>query len=220
MDFFTPEQDKQRAAGEGEVDEALPWALILGDSISIGYTPFVRQYIAGRWNVRRPSANCGDTLAGLRNLDAWLGGRRWNVIHFNWGLHDLCYRHPEAKLYGNRDKVHGRISVPLDQYEPNLRTLVQRLRSSADRLIWADTTVVPPGEAGRFEGDDLKYNAVARAIMKQEGIETNDLHTLTAGFGPELFTAPGDVHFTEQGYRILGRQVAERIAGYGIPAAL
>jgi len=69
-------------------------------------------------NVRRPPDNC--TNRGLRDLDAWLGDEAWDLIHFNWGLHDLCYRHPEATVYGNRDKVRGTISVPLEVYRKNI----------------------------------------------------------------------------------------------------
>jgi len=39
------------------------------------------------------------------------------VIHFNWGLWDLCYRNPLVKNQGNRDKVNGKLSVSLDDYE-------------------------------------------------------------------------------------------------------
>jgi lysophospholipase L1-like esterase len=213
MKFSTPGQEKTRAEGGFMFDDALPWVLILGDSISMGYTPFVREYLAGKWNIDRPRANCGDTLAGLKNIDQWLGDRRWDVIHFNWGLHDLCHRHPDSREQGNRDKVKGRVSVPLEQYGQNLRTLVARMRQLSDRLIWADTTIVPPGEPGRFDGDELKYNAVARELMASEGIETNDLHTLTAGFAPSSFIGPGDVHFTDEGSRIIARQVADAIDG-------
>ena len=99
--------------------------LILGDSISIGYTPLVIEALAGKANVSRPKANCGPTTRYLQSLDSWLAGpginhppnTQWDVIHFNAGLHDLCYRHPDAKGYGNRDKVNGTLSVTLEQYE-------------------------------------------------------------------------------------------------------
>lgn len=39
-------------------------------------------------------ANCGDTRSGIKNLDRWLGTNHWDVIHFNWGLWDLCCRTP------------------------------------------------------------------------------------------------------------------------------
>ena len=28
---------------------------------------------------------------GLEKLKSWLGKGKWDVIHFNWGLHDLKY---------------------------------------------------------------------------------------------------------------------------------
>ena len=102
---------KQKGAksrgGPVTIDPALPNVLILGDSISIGYTPGVREELKAKANVIRPNANCGDTTIGLANIDAWLGDGKWDVIHFNWGLWDLCYRHPESKEQGRRDKVNG-----------------------------------------------------------------------------------------------------------------
>jgi lysophospholipase L1-like esterase len=212
MEFYTPKQDLERHTPEVNTDnDKLPSVLLLGDSISQGYTPFVRDLLKGICKVERPRANCGDTRAGLQNLDTWLDGRHWNLIHFNWGLHDLCHRHPDSTLYGNRDKIKGPVSVTPDEYRKNLSILVTRLKQAADRLIWANTTKVPPDEAGRFEGDDARYNAIADAIMQTHGVATNDLYSLTSNFGPELFTAPGDVHFTEAGTKSIADQVARCI---------
>lgn len=75
---------------------SLPNVLILGDSISIGYTLEVRELLKGKANVFRPISpdgtkpvNCDGTTSGVRLIDAWLAGVKWSVIHFNWGLHDL-----------------------------------------------------------------------------------------------------------------------------------
>ena len=78
-------------------------------------------------------------------------------------------------------------------------------------MVWANTTFVPEGEPGRFVGDDVKYNAIAEKIMKDRGIVINDLHALSASFSPEMFTAPGDVHFKRAASNQLGKQVAEVI---------
>jgi len=78
-------------------------------------------------------------------------------------------------------------------------------------LIWAQTTVVPEGEAGRFVGDDRKYNEVAARIMNKYDIMIDDLYTLTEGFSPELFVGSGDVHYTKDGYRKIAAQVADKI---------
>lgn len=215
-DFYTPAEDVKGMRAAQDVQPSLPDVLIIGDSISIGYTPTVRRLLAGKANVHRPEANCGDTINGLRQLEKWLGETRWDVIHFNWGLHDLCYRHPESKDPGKRDKVRGTQSVPLDQYRENLEKLVIRLKQTGAELIWASTTVVPDKEIGRFPGDEIKYNAAAVEIMQRHGVTINDLHALTAAFPPELFaghgSGVGNVHFSrEKGSPRIGEQVSTYI---------
>jgi len=225
-EFYTPEQDKkalkQHAASSAAPSRGqrqpsasekpgLPNVLLIGDSISIGYTPAVTEALKGVANVQRAKGNCGDTNRGLASLKKWLGDTKWDVIHFNWGLHDLCHRHPDAKVYGSRDKVNGAIAVPLEQYEQNLELLVQQLKQTGATLIWASTTKVPEGEAGRKVGDDIRYNAVAEKIMKKHNIAINDLHALSVSFPPDLSTRAGDVHYTKAGSAKLADQVAERI---------
>ena len=210
-EFYTPEKDKASLTSIDEVQEGLPSLLIIGDSISQGYTIPVRKRLRGKWNVYRAKANCGNTAFGLQELDKWTGNQKWDLIHFNWGLHDLCYRHPDSQDYGNRDKVNGSISIPIEQYRENLEVLVKRLKEKAAQLIWASTTIVPPGEVGRYEGDDLKYNTVAEEIMHRHGVPVNDLHALTADFPVSHFVAEGDVHFTDNAYEVIAAQVVESI---------
>ncbi len=61
--------------------------LLIGDSISIGYTMPVRKLLEGKANVHRIPTNGGPTKNGIANIDNWLGTKKWDVIHFNW-------RHP------------------------------------------------------------------------------------------------------------------------------
>ena len=188
-----------------------PRILIIGDSISNGYTPHVVKALEGTAIVEHHPGNGGHTGRGLEMIDNWLGDKHWDVIHFNWGLHDLCYRNPAAKTHGNRDKIHGRLQTPLDQYKVNLERLVLRLQKTGASLIWANTTRVPEGEPGRFAGDEIRYNAVAARVMKQHGIAIHDLHTVSMSFGPEFFRNAGDVHYTPSGYVRLGGHVADAV---------
>ncbi len=211
-DFYTPGEDQRRLEKTCvPTDERLPRVLILGDSISIGYAPFVMQRLAGKANVEL-AANCGDTKRGLARLDEWLGDGQWDIIHFNFGLHDICYRHPESKVQGHRDKERGSIGVPLEQYEKNLGEIVRRFERLRAALIWASTTVVPEAEAGRFVGDEVKYNAAAEKIMKKHGVPINDLHSVSSKFDSGLFVKPGDVHFTKEGYEVLALHVNDAIS--------
>tara|TARA_B100001964_G_scaffold138298_1_gene152552 strand:+ start:1034 stop:1687 length:654 start_codon:yes stop_codon:yes gene_type:complete len=189
----------------------LPKALLIGDSISMGYTPHVVAALKGKVEVKHHRGNAQHTGTGLKMLDRWIGETEWDVIHFNWGLWDLCYRHPQSKVQGRRDKGRGTLTTSLEQYEKNLDQLAARLKKTKAKLIWAHTTTVPKGEAGRKVGDDDKYNEAAVRVMKKHGIEINDLNALTDSFSPELFTAPGNVHFKTEGSKKLGQAVAEKI---------
>ncbi len=211
-EFFTPEADKKKLVDKVEIDPNLPKVLILGDSISMGYTNMVRDGLKGKANVVRPKDNCGDTVIGLKKLDGWLGDKDWDVIHFNWGLWDLCYRNPALEKAGNRDKVNGKISVPIPDYEKNLDQLVTQLKATGATLIWASTTLVPEGESGRVVGDDKKYNEAAARVMQKHGVAINDLHALSVSFEPKLFVKPGDVHYTPAGSEKLAQQVVAKIS--------
>src|SRR3954465_5493214 len=57
----------------------LPRVLLIGDSISMGYTLPVREALAGKANVHRPPANCGPTSRGVEMIDSWLGDGRWGA---------------------------------------------------------------------------------------------------------------------------------------------
>lgn len=212
---FTPAEDVE-GSWAFKPDPALPNVLILGDSISLGYTRMVRAQLAGRANVFRAMRggrpdNCGDTRIGLARIESWLGTTKWDVIHFNWGLWDLCYRNPQSKTQGNRDKIGGTLSVPLADYERNLEQLVTRLERTGAKLIWATTTTVPANEAGRFAGDEERYNAAAARVMLRHGVRTDDLGALTKRFAGKYSKAEGDVHFTPDGYARLAGQVAAAI---------
>lgn len=190
----------------------LPKALLIGDSISLGYTPHVVAALKSKVEVKHHRGNAQHTGTGLNMLDRWIGETKWDVIHFNWGLWDLCYRHPQSKEQGRRDKKRGTLTTSLEQYEKNLDRLAGRLKKTKAKLIWAHTTTVPKGEAGRKVGDDDKYNEAAARVMKKHGIEINDLNALTDSFPAELFTAPGNVHFKTEGSKKLGQAVAEEIS--------
>ncbi|NNE94366.1 MAG: DUF1080 domain-containing protein [Verrucomicrobiales bacterium] len=194
-------------------DPDLPRVLLIGDSISIGYTVAAREALKGKANVHRVPGNAGHTGMGIAGLPKWLDEEngKWDVIHFNWGLWDLCYRNPESKTQGRRDKVNGKITHSVDEYVANLEKIVVELKKTGARLIFATTTPVPEEEAGRKVGDDKTYNAAAISVMKEHGIEINDLHAVMAGKMEKYGVKPGDVHFKPEGSELLGKMVAAAV---------
>jgi hypothetical protein len=185
----------------------LPRVLLLGDSISMGYTARVRELLAGKANVHRPAENCFDTANGLKKLDSWLGDGKWDVVHFNFGLHDNKYVDEKGTLVSvEQGKV---VSTP-EQYEKNLREFVRRLKKSAATLIIATTTPVPAKSNGRREGSEVAYNAALARVAKDTGIIVNDLHALVVNH-PDPQQLPNNVHFTDKGYEQLAQVVAAKI---------
>src|SRR5262249_11906385 len=110
-------------------DPKLPRVLLIGDSSSVGYTLPVRANLAGKANVHRANANCGPTIRGLESLQAWLGDGKWDVIHFNFGLHDVRYMDDTKKK-----------QVSPEDYEVNLTKIVEQLKKTGAKLIWCNTT--------------------------------------------------------------------------------
>ncbi len=182
-----------------EVD-GLPRMLIIGDSISIGYTLPVRKLLEGKANVHRIPTNGGPTKNGMTNIDKWIGTGKWDLIHFNWGLHDL-------KIMPD-----GKHQVEPDDYEKNLRALIAKMKATGAKLIWASTTPVPEGKLNppRNFGDVKSYNDIAAKVMKELDVPTDDLNAFIT---PELgnLQNPHDVHYKKEGYEFLAKQVAAEI---------
>lgn len=182
--------------------------LIIGDSISLGYFPTVKKELAAEAEVLHNPGNAQHTGTGLRMIDQWLGDQKYDVILFNWGLWDLCYRHPDSKVQGQRDKLNGEITYTVDRYEANMEKLVQRLKKTGAKLVFVTTTVIPPDEAGRFEGDEITYNNAAKNVMKKYGVELCDLHQYSVEVHKQYKLKDGDVHYVPEGYQKLGGYIA------------
>jgi acyl-CoA thioesterase-1 len=178
----------------------LPRVLLIGDSISMGYTIPVQKLLAGKANVRRIPTNGGPTINGIAHLKEWLGDSKWDVIHFNWGLHDIRYMPDNTR------------QVSPEDYEKNLRGLVATLKATGAKLIWCSTTPVSEGTTGpvRKDEDVLAYNAIAKKIMDENGIQIDDLYAFAL---PQLsaIQLPKNVHYNGDGYAKLAEQVVKTI---------
>ena len=196
-----------------EDNPQLPYVMLIGDSISEGYTTHVRHLLAEVANVYRPLklkkevVSVGPTTIGLMFLDKWLGDKKWDVIHFNWGLHDMKYVDEKGEMTSPEK---GKQQVPVEQYKKNLEELVKRLKKTGAILIFATTTPVPQGALARVKGDPERYNASAVKIMNNYGVVINDLYSLALPRLKEI-QKKRDVHFNQKGSQLLGEQVASSI---------
>jgi acyl-CoA thioesterase-1 len=219
-DIYASEEAWAEAAGPNLVkrdgfhyvktDPSLPRVLLYGDSISIGYTQYVQDILKGKVIVQRIPCNGGDTASGFAKLaQAGLQRGKWDVIHFNWGLHDLKYmRNDDGKQV--LDVENGQQVCPVDEYVENMKKLVALMKASGAKLIWATTTPVPEGSGGRKVGDAKLYNEAVLPLMKQEGVPVNDLYALVY---PKLseYQRPANVHFLPEGSEPMAKQVAQKI---------
>lgn len=190
------------------VDEpGLPRVLIIGDSISIGYTLPLRAALEGVANVHRPPENCAHTWKGLESIERWLGEGKWDLIHFNWGLHDLKYVDKEGKL---ALPPKGKQVSTVAEYAANLEKLVRRLKQTGAELIWRPTTPVPEGAQGRRPADLPKYNAAALKVIERHGIEVDDMNSFIRDQRiPHV--RPDNVHFSKDSSALMAGNSAELI---------
>ena len=197
--FYLPLHKRDKIAGKSNAwdfvkdDPKLPRVLLIGDSVSRGYTQPTRKVLEGKANVHRAPTNCGPTASGVKNLDVWLGEGKWDIIHFNFGIHDR--------------------STPAADYVKRLEEIVSRLEKTGAKLIWASTTPIPDNPAQKQTAASIvEKNALAAEVMKKHGIPTDDLF---AAITPHLakLQNPNDVHFSGEGYDFLGAKVGEAILG-------
>lgn len=192
--FYLPIHKRSRVAGRSSCwdfvrdDPKLPRVLLIGDSISGGYTLPVRKELAGKVNVHKAPENCGPTANGLKKLDIWLAGQKWDLIHFNFGIHD-------------------RRTAP-DVYQRNLEELVGRLEKTGARLVWASTTPVPPDtkDGDAMPAAIVERNKIAARVMQTHHIVIDDLYGWILP-GMAQYQNPHDVHFGGPGYA----KIAQRI---------
>ncbi|MCX6857169.1 MAG: SGNH/GDSL hydrolase family protein [Verrucomicrobia bacterium] len=177
-------------------DPKLPRVLLIGDSISRGYTLATKKALEEMANVHRAPENCGPTANGIKKLPVWLGTGHWDIIHFNFGIHDR--------------------KTALPDYEQRLETITAQLKATGAQVIWASTT--PVAEGGMKDATDadlIARNEVAARVMKKHEVKINDLY---GAMLPHLakYQNPKDVHFGDPGYDFLGKQVAA-VIGKQIP---
>jgi lysophospholipase L1-like esterase len=193
-------------------DPKLPRVMIIGDSISVGYTDEVRRLLAGKANVHRVAGNAGPSSSGVQKLKEWLApsSGTWDVIHFNFGLHDLKLgtggkdNQPYATSDGHQ--------VSLEDYAKNLSQIVAKFKTTGAALVWCSTTPVPTGKVDppRQPDDVMKYNEAARQVMIKNGVAIDDLFATALLRLPDI-QMPHNVHYTKEGYAALAKQVAASI---------
>ena len=224
------------------LNESVPNVLLVGDSISgvgTGYLTNVQSILGPSASTTRgggPVGNafvqsgpsygknfCGTSFGLLDCTKGWADNHNntgWDVIHFNWGLHDIC-----PKMY---------VPVTAEQYAENMEAIflqLKRLLAPNGTLIWTTTTPVPPSYKNRNNSDVVRINEQMRALFgpgsKHPDVVIHDLYGETvqrcsrdpesAGY-PEtsdcMLLQDNGVHFSTVGRQFCGVMVSAAIAPF------
>lgn len=198
-------------------DERLPNVLLFGDSISSDYHLFVSMALNGKVNLyRMPPGEDWDSstfVPHLKNLTSTMAPAwrfQWDVIHFNFGLHDM----KRYNTLGKKDRDNGSMQVNYEDYTQNLTAGLRWLKENAPnaKLIFATTTPVPVGEPRRRTADSILLNEIARKILSNyPDVIINDLYALTLPHFDKWTLKPRNVHFNPTGSQAQSEAVAQAI---------
>lgn len=168
--------------------------LVIGDSVSIGYTRWLAKNFE-KTEVVHILVNAGNTVIGLNNIDKWLSELPdADLIVWNFGLHDLA---------------DAGTAVELSTYGENISALATRLKETGARIVFVSTTTVDlPNARDRRPEDVVAYNSMALKIMSDEGISVCDLYSVSLRL-PRL----DGVHYSPDGYELLARALIPAIEG-------
>lgn len=180
--------------------------LLLGDSIRLGYCPYVKDLLKDQAEVIYPSGNCHSSQYIIMNLQSFVSlcdKDRVALVHFNCG-------HWDAEHFGDSEPL-----TSLTEYGKNLRIIVRSLRTRFPnaKLIFATTTPMNPSYPktgnNRTTEDLMRYNEVACKVMQEMDVEVNDLFATAKDWREDSFI--DFCHMTADGYQKLADRVCERI---------
>ena len=189
----------------------LPRVVIVGDSIRLSYAPAVVKQLAGKamWSVRQQTEATAATCSSISISGS--SKREPAVVHFNCGIHDT-----------KKFKSTGKFQVSPEQYEANLRKIVERIRKETDAVVlFAATTPILDDRAAETRRDRdyelldasvRQYNAIAKKGHAGAGgpDQRLALHTVKSRHPTKVEDLIGSdgVHLKPEAKEILGKAVA------------
>lgn len=187
--------------------------LIIGDSISIGYTPWLRKSLVDHDVLHNPGNGYSTALWLLDNIiDQWLGMKKekWDAVIFNACLHDIWDIPQDIRI---RDSLPQRYVRPED-YRTNLIIAAKKVKARTDHPLFVLGTWTPPGaQEGRTLADIQAYNQIAKEVMDDLGIPTVDLYTVSESI-PHLYEDADtgtNVHLTPEGSSVLASAIMDQL---------
>ena len=163
------------AFGLTDANRDLPRVLLVGDSICHQYADGVRSLLKGKVNVSYwVSSYCATSPNYLTFLGIYLEEAKYDVVHFNQGLHSL--------------------GTDLGAWKAGLEAALRLIREKqpAARIFW--TTMTPYKDAAKTAKVKERNAAAAEVVARLGGIETDDLFALLDPLDREEFWADSVHH--------------------------
>ncbi|XP_031573469.1 uncharacterized protein LOC116307378 [Actinia tenebrosa] len=181
--------------------------LVIGDSVSIGYTPWLEtslQNLCQVYHAPWDTADGGalDTKYAVECLSLFLASNvlqkiQYDVIVFNFGIHDVNYDGFPEEFTDEK------------MYRKNLISIKESLQATGSKMGYVLTTPIPYNIT--INDRVKRYNTVARQVMASgQPVPTADLYNwvvLVCGEPPYNSCVIADKqpspHYTRQGYKYL-----------------
>lgn len=197
----------------------------IGDSVMRGMSDALEALLVAQgWEYElAPDSGKTSTNYASRCVDTWLSTRPLDVISFMVGSHDLA---------------HDSEQLTLEAFKDRFKKLLQRLAAEQvahdTKLVWLTITPVPTTtvcalgstfEIGsclnppRYEEDIRAFNEAADELMMESHAtfwkvnlhEFVTSHCGGPGFSSCSLQEPNNMHFTEDGYRLLATEVVQEV---------
>lgn len=186
--------------------------LIIGDSVSIGYTPWIAKLLGDGYQVQHApwdhkdggalDSKYGRQCLSLFLMTVMMEPTTYDVIIFNFGLHDVNYNGEWPEEY----------TSPAD-YAENIGEIKSILISTGAKVGYVLTTPVPYNVS--INNLVLQYNDIATNLMNQQpAIPIADLYTWVVeacGDPPydncKIAAKQPSPHYSPQGYQYLAQRL-------------
>ncbi|MFO7936703.1 MAG: SGNH/GDSL hydrolase family protein [Kiritimatiellia bacterium] len=169
-----------------------PRILLAGDSISRGYYKSVCKLLKGQaYCCRFSTSACVADPAFHVQLQAMFTQYKYDIIHFNNGLHGTGYTEEEYK--GGYEKV---------------LKYIRKVSPSSKIVLALSTPLNPESSRNNLNPRIDERNKIVRKLGKMYGAGINDLHSVSKDH-PEYYKDP--YHYKKTAIDLQSKQVAEQI---------
>ena len=189
--------------------QQLPKLFLVGDSISIYYTPYLQADTANLVQFSRKTSPTPESIAQQLSDPNVQGGDSRMVLKYLRGRYEDISFHPDVVVINcglhdiKRIPKTDAIAVDVPEYQDNLSAILALVRSKGGQLVWINTTPVNDvrhnsisKEFYRYNADVKRYNEAAASLFKQRHVPMINLYDFTAQLGDNHYI--DHVHFDEQ----------------------